>query len=47
MDPVFYKSLREILDRSIDEMYLGLTFSADRDEFGVRKTVRRASRPCC
>lgn len=40
VDPVFYKSLRTILDSPIDDMYLGLTFSADRDEFGARKTVR-------
>jgi hypothetical protein len=40
VDPVFYKSLRSILDSPIDDLCLGLTFSADRDEFGVRKTVR-------
>ncbi len=40
IDPVFYKSLREIMMNPIDDLYLCLTFSADRDEFGVRKTVR-------
>lgn len=38
IDPVFYKSLREIMMNPIDDLYLCLTFSADRDEFGVRKT---------
>ncbi len=40
IDPQFYKSLLEIISNSIDDMYLCLTFSADRDEFGIRKTVR-------
>ena len=39
IDPVFYKSLREIVKNPIDDLYLCLTFSADRDEFGVRITV--------
>lgn len=38
MDPDFYKSLRWMLDNSIDHV-LELTFSADVDEFGFSKVV--------
>lgn len=34
LDPQFYRSLRQIMDNSIDDMYLGLTFSVDEERMG-------------
>jgi len=34
IDPEYHKSLQWILDNEIDELYLGMTFSADEEEFG-------------
>jgi E3 ubiquitin-protein ligase HUWE1 len=39
VDPTFFKSIKMILEQSIDDLYLGLTFSADEDNFGQRRTV--------
>ena len=40
IDPTYYKSLKQILQFSLEDMGLDLTFAAEVDEFGVHKTVR-------
>ena len=39
IDPTYYKSLKQILQFSLEDMGLDLTFAAEVDEFGVHKTV--------
>eukprot|EP00730_Choanoeca_flexa_P005425 TRINITY_DN11938_c6_g1_i8.p1 TRINITY_DN11938_c6_g1~~TRINITY_DN11938_c6_g1_i8.p1 ORF type:complete len:787 (+),score=232.03 TRINITY_DN11938_c6_g1_i8:235-2595(+) len=39
LDPEFYKNLQWLLDNEIDELYLGMTFSADKEHFGKIEEV--------
>eukprot|EP00039_Didymoeca_costata_P006576 m.91487 g.91487 ORF g.91487 m.91487 type:complete len:1003 (+) comp13305_c0_seq4:196-3204(+) len=43
VDPEYYQSLVWILDNDIDELYMGMTFSVDNEEFG--KVVEHELKP--